>query len=70
MLDSYPLTSCALFFQPKIQFLSDCYQLGEEVATSNTSSVTYETRTCCEGLKFKVLANTENTAMVIICVRR
>ena len=63
--------SCLLlYFQAKVQFVRECYELGEEVATTNNTTVKYDKRTCCDGLKFKVITNTGDTAMVIKCVRR
>ena len=57
-------------FQAKVQFVTECYKQGQEVATTKTTTVIYDKRTCCEGLKFKVIANSEDTAMVIKCVKR
>ncbi|XP_060573075.1 uncharacterized protein LOC132730996 [Ruditapes philippinarum] len=47
-----------------------CYSLGQEVASTNDTTMDYKLRTCCSGLKFKVFTYLNDVAMTIKCVHR
>ncbi|KAL3881796.1 hypothetical protein ACJMK2_028188 [Sinanodonta woodiana] len=56
---------------PKTEFSGkECFTEGKEVVTSNNETLDYRPRTCCEGAKFKVHLNSEDTALIIRCIKR
>ncbi|OWF53147.1 uncharacterized protein LOC110446765 [Mizuhopecten yessoensis] len=49
--------------------VTKCANQGDVVFTTNKTAMTYGPRFCCQGFKFKVTANSMDSALQITCIR-